>query len=204
MIYKLVVLMTRTLVKIFFGYKIIGIENIPKTGSAVLASNHRSFWDPPLLGSLTYRRTYYMAKAELFKNKIFASMISFMGAFPIERKIADKAALKNALAIIENNDSLLCVFPEGTRRKSVKKTKHLPGAAYLSIKTKVPIIPIAIIENKKIKKMKSCLPFLSRITINIGSPMHDYKDETLTAQEYIDKVMRQIELLKIEAESKNK
>jgi len=195
-IYKLVVFLTRTLVTFFFGYKIIGLENIPKDTSAILSSNHSSFWDPPLLGSLTYRRTYYMAKAELFKNKIFAAMISFMGAFPIERKSADKGAMTRALKLLENKDSLLCVFPEGTRNKTGKKAVIFPGAAFLSIRGRAPIVPIAIIEEKKNKKSKSRLPFNSKVTINIGKPMYDYENENITAKEYVNKVMEAIEKLK--------
>ena len=196
MIYKLVVFMTRTIVKLFFGYNVIGLENIPKQRSAILSSNHRSFWDPPLLGSLTYRRTYYMAKTELFKNKIFAGMISFMGAFPIERKTADKGAMSRALALLSRKDSLLCVFPEGTRNKTGKKAVIFPGAAFLSLKAAAPIVPIAIIEEKKNKKVKSCLPFMSKITINIGKPMYDYQNDAITPKEYINKVMEEIERLK--------
>lgn len=197
-LYKLVVFLTRSLITFFFGYKVIGLENIPKDASAILSSNHSSFWDPPLLGSLTYRRTYYMAKAELFKNKIFAAMISFMGAFPIERKTADKGAMKEALALLENKNSLLCVFPEGTRNKTGKRAAIFPGAAFLSIKGGAPIVPIAIIEEKKNKKSKSRLPFNSKVTINIGKPMYDYKNKNTTAKEYINKVMINIEQLKTE------
>lgn len=196
MIYKLVVFITRSLVKLFFGYKIIGIENIPKDTSAILASNHSSFWDPPFLGSLTYRRTYYMAKTELFKNKIFASMISFMGAFPISRKSADKAALSTALKLLEKKESLLCVFPEGTRNKTGKDAVIFPGAAFLSIQAKAPIVPIGIIDEKRNKKLKSRLPFTSKITINIGKPMYDYQNENITAKEYINRVMEEIKKLK--------
>ncbi|MFH1454401.1 MAG: lysophospholipid acyltransferase family protein [Armatimonadota bacterium] len=195
MIHAIIVYIIRFILKVSFDIKIIGYENLPQKEGVIISANHSSFWDPPTIGSLSTKKVRYMAKAELFKFKPFGWLISFVGAFPVERKSADKGALSKALELLKNNQ-ILCIFPEGTRIKGGKKRKPLPGAAYLSVKAQVPVVPAAIIEDKKIKSLKSRWPFLSKITVNIGNPMYDFKNPDVDPREYTDKIMDEIEKLK--------
>ena len=103
---------------IYFGYKVIGRENIPE-GGCVVCPNHVQLSDPPFaaiaLGHGIPLRL--MAKKELFKNKAFAWLIAALGAFPIDREGADITAIKTALGCVREGQKLI-IFPQGTRGAS--------------------------------------------------------------------------------------
>ena len=112
---------------IFFGYRVIGRENIPE-GGCVVCPNHVQLSDPPFaavaLGGKTPIRL--MAKKELFRKKIFAWLIAALGAFPIDREGADITAIKTALGSVRAGQKLI-IFPQGTRHASEGETKKGAG-----------------------------------------------------------------------------
>ena len=145
---------------IYFGYKVIGRENIPE-GGCVVCPNHVQLSDPPFaavaLGHKTPLRL--MAKKELFQgNKLFAWLIAALGAFPIDREGADITAIKTALGAVREGHKLI-IFPQGTRGASEGETKK--GAAMLAVKSRAPILPMYITENKG---------FRCKATVVIGEP----------------------------------
>ena len=145
---------------IFFGYRVIGRENIPE-GGCVVCPNHVQLSDPPFaavaLGHQTPLRL--MAKKELFQgNKLFAWLIAALGAFPIDREGADITAIKTALGAVREGRKLI-IFPQGTRGAGEGETKK--GAAMLAVKTRAPILPMYITENKS---------FRCKATVVIGEP----------------------------------
>jgi 1-acyl-sn-glycerol-3-phosphate acyltransferase len=109
---------TRAFFRLYYalkgGLSVYGAENIPETGGVILATNHISLADPPVLAAALKRPLRYMAKIELFENKFFGNIITQLGAFPIERGAADRAAIRKALSIVANGE-LLVIFPEGSR-----------------------------------------------------------------------------------------
>ena len=134
---------------IFFGYRVIGRENIPE-GGCVVCPNHVQLSDPPFaavaLGGKTPIRL--MAKKELFRKKIFAWLIAALGAFPIDREGADITAIKTALGSVRAGQKLI-IFPQGTRHAAEGETKK--GAAMLAVKTRAPILPMYITEGKRFR-----------------------------------------------------
>ena len=99
---------------LYFRLSRIGREHIPESGPVIFASNHRSFLDPFILGVCSRRPVYYVAKEELFRNRLAAWFISSLGAFPVKRGAADTDMLETAKAILARGDCVL-IFPEGTR-----------------------------------------------------------------------------------------
>jgi 1-acyl-sn-glycerol-3-phosphate acyltransferase len=91
-----------------------GREHLPSDGALILAANHRSFLDPFVLGTMTRRPVYYVAKKELFANRLQAWFLNSLGAFPVDRGRSDQEMLTTAKAILERGDCVL-IFPEGTR-----------------------------------------------------------------------------------------
>lgn len=169
---------------IFFGYRVIGRENIPE-GGCVVCPNHVQLSDPPFaavaLGGKTPLRL--MAKKELFQKKLFAWLIAALGAFPIDREGADITAIKTALGCVRAGQKLI-IFPQGTRHASEGETKK--GAAMLAVKTRAPILPMYITEGKR---------FRCRATVVIGKPFTPdpkQKDYGLIA----DDILRRIYALK--------
>src|SRR5271154_5443685 len=102
---------------LYFRLQRTGREHLPRTGPLLLASNHRSFLDPFVIGALVRRPVYYMAKRELFEKRWQAWVLNSLGAFPVDRGAGDRDAMETARAILERGDCVV-VFPEGTRVRS--------------------------------------------------------------------------------------
>lgn len=124
------------------GWKVMGRENVPKSGPVILAPNHVSLLDPPLVGVSCPRWPFIMAKAELFSG-IQGWAIQRMGAFPVRRGVADRGAFKRAKQVLQSGNPLL-IFPEGTRSKTGEIGAAEAGVAMLAHSNKAPIVPIYI------------------------------------------------------------
>jgi 1-acyl-sn-glycerol-3-phosphate acyltransferase len=143
MLYVLAYYLLKPLFKLLFRLKIKGQQHLPKEGPFIVASNHASYLDPILLGLAVYpKRVKFMAKAELFRLPVFNLLISQLGAFPVKREMGQWAAIKTASQILKTK-GVLGIFPEGTRHKDKLGPAQL-GAALVALKTKAPIIPVAI------------------------------------------------------------
>ncbi|MGC8971709.1 MAG: lysophospholipid acyltransferase family protein [bacterium] len=144
MFYWIAWVILRTFLTLFCRYRIEGLENVPREGGVILVANHRAMMDPIVIGcSIHFRRTYFMAKEELFRFKPFAFLIRALGAFPVKRKKVDRTALYTAEAILREG-KLLLIFGEGTRNRDLSKVlgELHSGFVYLATKTNVPVVPV--------------------------------------------------------------
>lgn len=163
-------------IRMLFPTKIIGKKNIPK-GACIISSNHTSNMDAVMLAVKTWEKKYYLAKKELFKNKLFGFILKKCGAVKIDRQANDVTAIKNCLTILKNNKKLV-IFPEGTRvhneNMELGEVKH--GVAMFAIKAKVPIVPMFITKTPKIFR---------RNRIYIGEPftLEEFYGKKLTEEE---------------------
>lgn len=161
----------------FFCFRIkqTGKNNIPKTGGVILAINHKSVFDPIVIGVTSPRRLNFMAKAELFKNKIFGGLIKRLGAFPVHRGSGDVAALKTAFKILDEGGTML-IFPEGGRVKKGERRKAKTGVAMIAHKKCVPVVPVFIDGDYK---------WMRKITVTYGEPIsfEEYRDKKLSGDE---------------------
>lgn len=139
--------------KVIYPTKIVGKKNLKALGKqgAIIASNHTSNMDAVLFALNTWEKKYYLAKKELFKNKLFGGIIKSIGAVKIDRGTSDVTAIKTCLKLLKNNKKLV-IFPEGTRNKNSEnmelgEVKH--GTAMFAIKAKVPIVPMFISRTPK-------------------------------------------------------
>lgn len=127
-----------------FKPKVIGIENVKSEEGIILAGNHISMLDIPLLISVVSDDVHFMAKKELFENKLGNYIFSKMGAFPINRDGLDLKAIKTALKILKE-ENMLGIFPEGTRNKTDEVILPFKeGTTRIAIRSKKPIIPFGI------------------------------------------------------------
>ncbi|MFZ5651108.1 MAG: lysophospholipid acyltransferase family protein [Bacillota bacterium] len=140
-----------------------GAENIPLRGGLVLVSNHRSYWDPVVIGCAmpNTRQIFFMAKHELFKVPFLGPVITALGAFPVKRGGADRNAIRTALGHLAEG-RVVGIFPEGTRSKGEDMLEPHMGAAMLSARTGSPVLPVAVIGTKG---------FLGKVKIVFGTPM---------------------------------
>lgn len=176
MFYKVVKNSIRFILSLIYRVEIQGKENIPMEGKSIVCSNHFNLLDPVFIGTCLPRKINYMAKEELFSNKIFALILNKLGVFPVKRGGADISAIKAALKILKNEE-IFGIFPEGTRSKTGEMLEAKPGLAMIAIKSQSSIIPVAIIGNYK--------PF-SKIKIIIDKPIDfsDYYDQKISIEEY--------------------
>ena len=157
----------RNALKFFKMGKIHGWENIPLNGGIIIASNHISYFDPPILGSCIPREVHYLAKWELFKFKPLGYFLRSVNAIPIKRNVIDRQALIESLEILKQGKALL-VFPEGTRNLRAKLLPPKFGVGKLALEAGVPIVPAHIANSQKPTRA-----FLSGKTIEVkfGSPI---------------------------------
>lgn len=161
MLYKIMRIIATVLLAPFFWRTVIGKENIPKKGGAILALNHRSNWDVVVAAISCPRPLNFMAKKELFSNRLFGWLISQFGAFPLSRGKGDVKAIKTAIGRL-NEGKILQLFPEGTRVRNQSDVKAKAGVAMLAVRTKVPVIPGVIVGEYR--------PF-RRIYVAFGKPV---------------------------------
>lgn len=140
-----------------------GLENIPADGGYVVVSNHHSLIDPAFLAIRFRRQLFFMAKAELFRNKLLGWWLSKCGAFPVNRGEGDKGSLEHAVEIVQRGD-LLGIFPEGTRSRTGVPSRPKSGAAYIAAAAKCGILPCAVIFDGPLKIGK-------KVKLVVGKPI---------------------------------
>ncbi|MDF2657662.1 MAG: 1-acyl-sn-glycerol-3-phosphate acyltransferase [Paenibacillus sp.] len=150
----------------FFRLEVSGTENVPEQGAVILASNHISTLDPPLVGTPLKRVVRFMAKEELFKVPVLGTIIRNVGAFPVKRGGVSKESIRHALQLLKEG-GVMGIFPEGTRGGGMGKK----GAASLALRSGAVVIPVGIIGNYKM---------FSKIKIVYGKPvdLSAYREST--------------------------
>lgn len=174
MLYKTVKVLLRFLTLFIFRLKTEGKKNVLPEGGAILAVNHRSWWDALIILMTSPRRLAFMAKSELFKNKLLGSVIRAFGAFPVKRGKGDIGAVKTSLQIL-NSGNVMMMCPEGTRVKEGEHAEIKPGVAMLATHAKVPVIPVCITGKYR---------WMHKITVSYGEPIYldEYYGEKLSIE----------------------
>jgi 1-acyl-sn-glycerol-3-phosphate acyltransferase len=170
---------------LWFRARAYGQRNVPRTGGALLVSNHQSFMDPPLVGSFLPRECHYMARDTLFRNRAFARLIRSVNAFPVKRGEADIGAIKQTLRLLKQGH-LVVMFPEGTRTRDGHIGMIHPGLEAVARKAGVPVIPTLIDGVFQVWPRTQLLPGIGDVIIRYSTPIHpaDYAD--MTAGELIE------------------
>jgi 1-acyl-sn-glycerol-3-phosphate acyltransferase len=158
----------RFLIPCFLRVDVRGIENTPRTGRLIAATNHTSFIDPILSSALLREDVLPIAKVELFGFP-FGFVFYWYGAFPIRRGEGDLAAMKRALSVLRDEHVML-ISPEGTRTKSGTLESAREGTALLAIKSGAPVLPVAIWGGKLFWRNLSRLR-RTYIGMRIGEPL---------------------------------
>ena len=143
LIYKKLQSLGHTIALGLCRWDVVGIDCIPSQGPAIIAANHVSYLDPPLLGAVTPRPIRFVAKRELFALPLLGRFLRSIGTFPVERSRPDLRAVRHSLRVLERGE-LLGIFPEGTRNKRGGLKPFLEGVGWLAIKSRAPVIPVVI------------------------------------------------------------
>lgn len=147
--------------KIWYDFHIEGRENVPDQEGLIIASNHRSYADPVLLTMPMKKPVTYMAKEELFHNKLFAAFIRMLGAFPVKRGAGDMSVITECTDRLAEGKNVV-IFPEGTRSKENKVRRGKNGVALIAARSGANVLPMGVIfEGEKLK-------FRTKLTLKIG------------------------------------
>jgi len=141
--YSTVRFLANALLGTWSGWDVMGLEHIPPRGGLIVASNHVSFWDPPLLGACLPRESFFLAKEELFSAPVLGPMIRGVNAIPIRRGMADLSGLTRATEKLRQGGVLL-LFPEGSRMRDGALHPARPGVGMIAVQADVPIAPCYI------------------------------------------------------------
>ena len=165
------------LLKLLFRPWVRGMENIPSSGAAVLASNHLSFSDSIFLPLQSRRALVFLAKSEYFTGKGVKGALTRWffkgtGQLPIDRSggKASEAALNTGLMVLGGNQ-VLGIYPEGTRSPDGRLYRGRTGIARMALEAKVPVLPVAMIDTEKVQPIGKRLPRIRRIGIVVGEPL---------------------------------
>ncbi|MEW6034223.1 MAG: lysophospholipid acyltransferase family protein [Chloroflexota bacterium] len=161
--------------------RVVGGENIPRQGPAIMACNHLSMSDPPLLVACLPRKLTFVGKVELWRNPVLGALADWYGAFPVDRRTTDTGALRRSLQVLKEGGALV-VFPEGTRSLEARLLPGQPGAALVALRSGAPVLPVAITGTTG-----AGLNWVwrrPRVTVSIGRPftLSKAKGKPLTGQ----------------------
>ena len=167
LIYRVAQTISYTYFRLFHGFRVQGLENIPKDKPFILACNHLSFFDPPAIGCKIPRNLHYFARDSLFFWPL-GLLISSLNSIPVNRGQLDLGTLRKVLKVLKNGHPIL-VFPEGTRSEDGELQDPQKGLGLLVAKSSVGVIPARIYGSGKAFGKKHLIPRIGRkIYINIG------------------------------------
>ncbi len=167
-VYWLVRAVLQPFFHLYFRLSRIGREHIPADGPVIFAANHRSFLDPFVIGTMTRRPIYYVAKKELFANRVQGWLLNALGAFPVDRGNADQDMVETAKALLARGDCVL-IFPEGTRVRPGPPGPAKRGVGRIALESGAPIVPVAVIGTTEIRRGWRIRPH--KVRIRAGRPL---------------------------------
>ncbi len=159
--------------RLFLRVRILGLENIPKNDGVIIAANHLSYLDIPLLGYSVYRmgrRADFMGKKELFTVPILGSFLRLLGGFPIDRERVDRAALREAVKRLRSG-RIVVIYPEGRRSRDGRLQSGKPGIGIIVRMSGKKVIPVAIQGTDKAMPVGKWVLRQAPVTIRFGPPL---------------------------------
>jgi 1-acyl-sn-glycerol-3-phosphate acyltransferase len=194
------------LLRVLFRPWVRGMENIPATGPVILASNHLSFSDSIFLPLQARRPVVFLAKSEYFTGKGIKGALTrwffkSTGQLPIDRSggKASEASLNTGLKVLSQGQ-VLGIYPEGTRSPDGRLYRGRTGIARMVLESKVPVIPVAMIDTEKVQPIGKRLPRIRRIGIVVGTPLDfsrfdGMEGDRIVLRAVTDEIMYELRLL---------
>jgi 1-acyl-sn-glycerol-3-phosphate acyltransferase len=187
----------RPLTAFLFKARASGAERVPLRGPLVVAANHRSYLDPPLLGTWFPRTLAFMAKKELFAIPILSYLMRRVHAFPVDRHRADLGSIRRALHILKEG-GVVAIFPEGTRNLD-GEAKARGGAVLIAATAGCPLVPVALVGTQHaITRLRA-----SKVEVRIGEPLRfqgsAHKPTKAELERWTDEVSAAIDSLMAES-----
>jgi 1-acyl-sn-glycerol-3-phosphate acyltransferase len=166
-LFRLIQFLLMSLFNLLYRVKKIDLYKVPKKGKFILCSNHISYLDPVVIGAYIPRYIYFMAKKELYNNKFLGSLVTFLNAFPVNRRTLDRKTISISFDVLKERN-ILGLFPEGTRSTDGVLRKGKKGMGFIAAYSKTSIIPVAISGTNKIVQKPHKRIFFPKIKLIAG------------------------------------
>jgi 1-acyl-sn-glycerol-3-phosphate acyltransferase len=177
----------RTLLRVLWRVRVEGLDNVPRTGAFVLASNHRSFFDSVVIPVVVPRRVAFLAKAEYFEGRgLRGTLVRWwfqgLGAVPVRRGTHGEAmaSLQVALGVLRDGDGF-GIYPEGTRSRDGRLYRGRTGVAWLALASGAPVVPVGVVGTDRVQPVGARLPRIAPVTVRFGVPFTVAPYEVLPA-----------------------
>jgi 1-acyl-sn-glycerol-3-phosphate acyltransferase len=162
--------LSKAIAKTFFNYRVIGAENMIEEGPCIIAANHCSYLDPPLVGVACKRAIHYLARKSLLDVPILGPILPELNVIPVDQKNADRSALMGAIRVVKNGGAVL-IFPEGSRSPDGQLQPAQPGIGMIAAKTGAPVVPMRVFGSYEALPKDCSLPRCNPIALVIGKPL---------------------------------
>ena len=183
-----------------FGLKVVGRENLVREGAVLIASNHESFHDPPLIGTLYHDEMFYLARKTLMKGALLKWIYLAWNSIPVDQDRPDMTSLKAIIKLLGSGKRVL-VFPEGERSLDGNIGVAQPGVGLIAVKSNAVIQPIRIEGARDALPRGSGRIRFKQISLHIGPAIRLTEEELTTAkgkhgyQHIADRIMNAIKTL---------
>jgi 1-acyl-sn-glycerol-3-phosphate acyltransferase len=176
-VYRIVKLVLATLFRVVYRPTVEGVENIPRSGSLILASNHLSFVDSMVIPMVTPRRVAFLAKSDYFtgtgvKGTLSRWWFNGFGMIPVDRDDHRSAqiSLDLALSVLARGEAF-GIYPEGTRSRDGRLYRGKTGVAWLALQAGAPVVPVALTGTEKLQPVGFRLPRRAKVVVRFGPPI---------------------------------
>ena len=157
--------------RVFFRLRVMHRERMINHGPVILASNHESYLDPPLVGSAADRAIFFLARKTLLEGPFFGWLLPKLNVIPVDQEGGDRSALKALIRILKAGEGTL-IFPEGERTLDGRLRPALPGLGFVIAKTLAPVVPVRIFGAREALPRGSGRLRACPITVVVGEPIY--------------------------------
>ena len=161
---------SKTIARLFFSFRVLYPERIVEKGPLILASNHQSYFDPPLVGICSRRGVYYLARKTLLQIPLLGKLLPHINVILVDRDGNDMSALKTVIRTVKSGNGVV-LFPEGTRSADGSLQPAKAGIGLVIAKTRAPVQPMRIFGSHEAFPKGSGHISLAPITVVIGEPI---------------------------------
>lgn len=187
--YIIVIYFISIFARLVFRVRVSGVENIPTSGGVIVAANHVSFLDIPLLAYSLIRHANFIAKKELFTIPVLGTLLRLLGAIPIDREKIDRPAIREIIKKL-NSGNVVVIYPEGTRSLNGKLQAGKPGVGFIVRMSGKKVVPAAIIGTDKAMPSGSWFLRPYPVTIRFGKPLDfsEWKEDVKITKVIMDNI----------------
>jgi len=162
--------LSKAIAKTFFSYRVIGAENMIEEGPCIIAANHCSNLDPPLVGIACKRAIHYLGKKSLLDWTLLGPIFPELNVIPVDQENPDRSALMGVIRVVRGGGAAL-IFPEGSRSRDGQLQPVQPGIGLIAAKTGAPVVPVWIDGSFAAFPPGAKFPLKKPIKVVIGHPL---------------------------------